>query len=271
METTHHEFLLSILDWEKIAATALGILAISFITHRVRALTDRMAARWTTQRLLLLQMRSIAVFALYCVGAWIITQRVWGLSHERLLIFGATLAVALGFALKPIAESIIGGFVLIFDGPFQVGDRVTFQHMYGDIQLIGFRATRLLTLDKTVVTIPNHLFLAEATRCGNAGVVSMMVDMDFYTDLSTDLALAKRLVEDAVAHAEYVDHQQPIIVHASETHFGSILAYQLRAKVMLADFAHEKLCLTALTLHVHERFAEHHIPRPVWMSNATRA
>ena len=263
MNLEHNDFLLSILGWEKILGTVLGILLISFLSNRFRSLTDRMAKRWSAHRLILLQTRSVLVFVVYFFGVWVITRHIWGLSHDALLLFGATLAVALGFALKPIAESVIGGLVLIFDGPFQVGDRVTFRGLYGDIQMIGFRATRLLTLDATLVTIPNHLFLSEVTLCGNTGALEMMVNMDFYAALSADLSLAKQLVEEAVSQTAYVDHEKPVVVLASEVSLGSLPVYQLRAKVIVADFAKEKLCLTALTLNVHALFAQHHVPRPL--------
>lgn len=262
MDDSHKEFLLNVLGWEKVLITVLAILAISIVSSRLRWLTDRMAKRWNKHRLMLLQIRSVAVFAIYFIGSWAITKHVWGLSSEGLLLFGATLAIGLGFALKPIAESVIGGVTLIFDGPFQVGDRVTFKGHYGDIQMIGFRATRLLTLDKTLVTIPNHLFLAEATLCGNTGALNMMVDMDFYISLSADLPLAKKLAEDAVARAAYVDHRAPVIVLADEVSLGSMPAYRLRAKVTVEDFAKEKLCLTDLTLKVHEAFEQHRVSRP---------
>jgi len=254
-------FLLNVLGWEKVIGTALGIMAIAFVGRKIRSITDRMAKRWNSRRMVLLQARSIVVFIIYFLGAWAITRHIWGLSHEGLLLFGATLAVALGFALKPIAESVIGGLVLIFDGPFQVGDRVTFKGTYGDVQSIGFRATRLLTLDQTLVTIPNHLFMEEATFCGNTGVLEMMVDMDFYVSLTVDLSLAKKLVEEAVKKTNYVDHQKPVVVLVKEIPLGLLPAYQLRAKVVVQDFVKEKLCLTDLTLKVHELFQQNNISR----------
>ena len=269
LELDQKNFLLNVLGWEKILATILGILAIAFITKQMRVVTDRIAKKWNKRRLLLLQARSIVVFVVYFFGGWVITQQIWGLSHEELLLFGAALALALGFALKPIAESVIGGLVLIFDGPFQVGDRVTFHGIYGDIQMIGFRATRLLTLDQTLVTIPNHLFLSEAAFCGNTGMLEMMVDMDFYVALEADLALAKKLVEEAVSRAAHVDHQKPVVVLAKEVALGPLTVYQLRAKVVVEDFIKEKLCLTDLTLKVHEAFEKNKILRPSLNSAAS--
>lgn len=263
MDDSHKEFLLNVLGWEKILTTAVAVLVISLIASRLRLLTDNMAKRWHNRRLVLLQIRSVIIFFIYFLGTWFITKYIWGLSHDGLLLFSATLAVGFGFALKPIAESIIGGLALIFDGPFQVGDRVTFKGHYGDIQMIGFRATRLLTLDKTMVTIPNHLFLQEATLSGNTGVLDMMVDMDFYVSLSADLPLAKKLVEQAVTRAAHVNHEKPVVVLAKEIPLGPLPAYQLRAKVIVEDFVKEKLCLTDLTIKVHELFRDNHIPRPL--------
>ena len=262
LEPDQKNFLLNVLSWEKILVTILGILTIAFVTKQMRLVTDRIAQKWNKRRLLLLQARSVVAFVIYFLGGWVITQQIWGLSHEELLLFGAALALALGFALKPIAESVIGGLVLIFDGPFQVGDRVTFHDIYGDIQMIGFRATRLLTLDQTLVTIPNHLFLSEDALCGNTGVHEMMVDMDFYVALEADLAPAKRLVEEAVSRTAHVDHRKPVVVLAKEVALGPLPVYQLRAKVVVRDFIKEKLCLTDLTLKVHESFQQHEIPRP---------
>jgi small-conductance mechanosensitive channel len=39
--------------------------------------------------------------------------------------------VALGFALKDLAASILAGLIIIIDRPFQVGDRVNFNGTYG--------------------------------------------------------------------------------------------------------------------------------------------
>lgn len=43
-----------------------------------------------------------------------------------MLAAGGSIAVAVGLSLKDLAASVVAGLILLFDRPFQVGDRVTF-------------------------------------------------------------------------------------------------------------------------------------------------
>ncbi len=66
------------------------------------------------------------------------------------------LAVALA-AQKSIAN-LFGGVSLIADRPVRVGDFCRWGDKVGTIEEIGLRSTRVRTLDRTVVTIPNSEF-----------------------------------------------------------------------------------------------------------------
>ena len=63
------------------------------------------------------------------------------------------LAIALG-AQKTI-EHVVGGISLVADQPIRVGDFCQVDGVLGTVEDIGLRSTRLRTLDRTIVTIPN--------------------------------------------------------------------------------------------------------------------
>lgn len=63
------------------------------------------------------------------------------------------LALALG-AQKAV-ENFIGGLILITDQPIRVGDFCRFGGITGTVEDIGMRSTRIRTLDRTLVTVPN--------------------------------------------------------------------------------------------------------------------
>ena len=65
--------------------------------------------------------------------------------------------VALALAAKDSLENLLGSVTIFFDQPFQVGDLVNFGGTTGVVEKVGFRSTRLRTLDKTYVTVPNRL------------------------------------------------------------------------------------------------------------------
>ncbi len=63
------------------------------------------------------------------------------------------LAVAL--AARPTIENVIGGLTLFADKPFRVGDLCKLGEDIGVIEEIGMRSTRIRTLERSLVSIPN--------------------------------------------------------------------------------------------------------------------
>jgi MscS family membrane protein len=80
------------------------------------------------------------------------------------------LAVAL--AAQKTLENLFGGATLIADRPVQVGDFCRFGEKLGTVEEIGMRSTRVRTLERTIVTIPNAEF--SSLQLENFGKRDMM-------------------------------------------------------------------------------------------------
>jgi MscS family membrane protein len=63
------------------------------------------------------------------------------------------LAVAL--AARSTLENLFGAFSIGADQPFREGDFVKIEDFVGTVEAIGLRSTRIRTLDRTVITLPN--------------------------------------------------------------------------------------------------------------------
>ncbi len=64
--------------------------------------------------------------------------------------------IALGFAAQDTLANIISGVLIYVDKPFRIGQWITVGDMYGRVQKITMRTTRIRTLDNTFVVIPNQ-------------------------------------------------------------------------------------------------------------------
>ena len=64
------------------------------------------------------------------------------------------LAVAL--AARPTLENLIGGFMILLDRPYRVGQRIKVKDYDGEVERIGFRSTRLRLLTGFQAIIPNE-------------------------------------------------------------------------------------------------------------------
>ncbi|PCJ86389.1 MAG: mechanosensitive ion channel protein MscS [Flavobacteriales bacterium] len=63
--------------------------------------------------------------------------------------------LALALAAKESLENLLGSFTIFFDKPFVVGDFVKVGDVSGVVEKVGFRSTRIRTLEKSYLTVPN--------------------------------------------------------------------------------------------------------------------
>lgn len=63
--------------------------------------------------------------------------------------------IAVALAAQKTLENLLGGFMLMADQPVRVGDFCRFGDKSGVVEAFGYRSTRLRTLDRSVISIPN--------------------------------------------------------------------------------------------------------------------
>jgi MscS family membrane protein len=142
---------------------ALLIIAFTWLVLRlIDAMSRVMTARWVAHG----QVAAISVVPLARRALKVFVALVALLAVFQNLGFNATgilaglgvggLAVAL--AAQRSLENLFGGLSLIADQPVRVGDMCRFGSQQGTVEDIGLRSTRVRTLDRTVVTIPNADF-----------------------------------------------------------------------------------------------------------------
>lgn len=67
--------------------------------------------------------------------------------------------IAIALASQKSMENLFGGIMLILDQPVRVGDYCKFDNnKSGTVEDVGLRSTRIRTVDRTVVSIPNSEF-----------------------------------------------------------------------------------------------------------------
>ena len=165
-------------------------------------------------------------------------------------------------SLKDLVASIVAGLILLFDRPFQVGDRVTFGDIYGEIKSIGLRAVQLVTLDDSLVTIPNSRFLTDSVSSGNSGALDMLIQSDFFIDLEQDVQLVRDILFDTVVTSQYVYLNKPVAIVVSEEVVASRIAVRLRLKAYVLDVRFEKAFQTDVYIRANAAFKKNNIRRP---------
>ncbi len=69
--------------------------------------------------------------------------------------------LAIAFAAQKTIENVFGSLAIAADQPFKVGDWVTIGGISGTVEDVGLRSTRVRTLARTLVNIPNGSLIAD--------------------------------------------------------------------------------------------------------------
>ncbi|TNC82474.1 MAG: mechanosensitive ion channel protein [Oleiphilus sp.] len=251
-----------LLDLGKIFWLILAVTGLWASNKIIRKVGETLMEKLPSKRFMILQMATLFTFAWYIFGTYFVIAVIINPPREMLLAVGGSAAVAMGIALKDVAASVIAGLVLLFDRPFQVGDRVNFGDTYGEIISIGLRSVRLNTLDDNLVTIPNARFITDVVASGNAGALDMMVVCDFHVALDADISQAQSLIHEVIVTSRFAYLKKPVSLTLNEVVIAERLALQIRAKAYVLDVHYEKAFQSDVIERVSRLFIERGIKRP---------
>lgn len=252
----------ALLDLNKVIMLVAAAMFIWFSNKMMRGFSQTLMEKIPSRRFMILQTATLFTFVWYFAGVYWMAVVIVDPPKELLLAIGGSAAVATGFALKDVAASLIAGMILLFDRPFQVGDRVNFDDTYGEIVSIGLRSVRLVTLDDNMVTIPNSRFITETVSSGNAGALDMMVVCDFHVALDADLKAAQALIHEVIVTSRFVYLKKPISFVYTEEALTDRLALRIRAKAYVLDVRYEKAFQSDVVIRVSSLFKQQGIARP---------
>ena len=254
--------LIELVRWGGVAASIVVAVGALFLIRLVENFGDRLSARFSNRRPTIQIVQTTIRFFVYVATLAIAASLSIRLDATALTVIGGALAFAVGFALRDLVASFIAGITIMFDRPFQVGDRVSYGGQYGDIIKIGLRSVRMNTLDHNIITIPNNKVFTDVTASGNYGELEMQVAMDFYIGVDQNAKLAAEIIREACLTSPYVFLEQPIPVLAKQVILQDYVAFHLKARPYVFDCKYEKPFETDVHFRVLEAFRERGILPP---------
>ena len=120
-----------------------------------------------------------------------------------LSIVGAAMALA----AKESLENLIASFIIFFDKPFFAGDTLKVNNVTGTVEHIGLRSTRIRTLDKTLVTVPNKQMVdsvVDNLSMRNQRRLEIKLDLDAKSTTVSIEKLMEEVKRTLAQHAEQI-------------------------------------------------------------------
>lgn len=209
----------------------IGYFIIRFVTKSIEIWSEKSPER---------RIKGKAIVPVIKIIGWFVVAYfiVYGIFHppvESLIAFGASVGVAVGFAAQDILKNIFGGFVIIIDRPFKVGDKIEVGSVYGEVLDMSLRSTRILTADDSVVSLPNGDLMNQPISNSNAGETNCQVVAEIYLPITIDTEKVRKIATEAAKVSKFVYLAKPIAVLFFNDLKYNKLCYKMRLKAYVMD------------------------------------
>jgi small-conductance mechanosensitive channel len=149
-------------------------------------------------------------YLIVTLGALLALRVALNLDLTSIAVVFTALSVGIGFGLQYIASDIASGFILLFERPIRVGDRVTIGTDEGDVQSINLRTTIVMTNDRISLIVPNSKLIRERVINWSYGDPRARVSIPIGVAPDSDVELVtKTLLRAAEGVDDVIEQPQP--------------------------------------------------------------
>ena len=156
------EEIFSGIPWRVISLGLAVLLMGQFLVRMVQLLLGQIIEKFPLQK----KNYGVHKAIVYGLNTIVVLLFLKVINVDLKYILGAAgfLTVAIGFAARSSVSNLIGGFFLIFEKPFFVGDLIEINEVKGEVLSLDLLCVRIRTLDNLMVRVPNEVVVSVAIR-----------------------------------------------------------------------------------------------------------
>ncbi len=192
---------------------SLVVLVIGFFIIRIISKTiDLIAEKSTGYRITIKGFVPIIRIFGWLIIIYIIIAGIFKPPLPTIITVAASLGIAVGLAAQDIFKNIFGGIMVLFDRPFQVGDKIEVGQYYGEVIKIGLRSTRIVTPDDSTVSIPNGEVMNKSVSNTNYGEPYCQVVAEIFLPITVNTEKVRQIALESAQVSKYIFLNKPIVV-----------------------------------------------------------
>jgi small conductance mechanosensitive channel len=140
--------------WLMNLIVGLAIMVVFYLLWLLARWVMRIALRTKVDATTFSFIETGAKFSLFIIGAITALDSV-GIKTSTLLTSMGIVGLTIGFAARDALSNLISGILIFIDRPFVLGDLVEVEGVYGKVDRITLRSTRVVTSDGRMLAVPN--------------------------------------------------------------------------------------------------------------------
>lgn len=152
----------------------------------------------------------LAKYIIITIGFLVALNQAFALDLTSIAVVFTALSVGIGFGLQYIAADIASGFILLFERPIRIGDRVTIGEDEGDVQSINLRTTIVTTNDRIAIIVPNSKLVSQRVVNWSYGDPRARIAIPIGVADDSDIEMVtETLIEASRGVSNVLDEPQP--------------------------------------------------------------
>jgi potassium efflux system protein len=148
-------------------------------------------------------------YVVLMVGLLFALKQAFAVDLTSIAVIFTALSVGIGFGLQYLAADIAAGFILLFERPIRVGDRITIGDDEGDVQSINLRTTIVTTNDRISIIVPNSKLVSQRVVNWSYGDPRARISIPVSVADDSDIELVTDTLIDAARELDNVLHDPP--------------------------------------------------------------
>jgi len=190
---------------------------------------------------------------------YIIVIGIFNPPAATLFAFFTSVGVAVGFAAQDLLKNVFGGLVVMFDRPFQIGDKIEAGKYYGEVVEIGIRSSKIVTPDDSIVTVPNSEFMTQYVSNSNSGENNCQVVAEMYLPIDINTERVREIATEAAQVSKYIYLNKPVVVLFFNEIYNERVVLKMRLKAYVSDLSKEFYFKSEMTEIVMKSLIEQQI------------
>jgi MscS family membrane protein len=192
----------------------MRVLGILLVWHGEKLSTEKKDE--TIARQLLPLTNKIFRIVIAAIGLVIILEH-FGIRIQSILVSLGVGSLAVGLALQDTLANMFGGFTIMLDRPFRVGERIQLQTgELGDVQYIGMRSTTVLMPDSNTLIIPNALLVKTIVINHSFPDNRLLIKVELKVAYDSNTEMVKEIMRESA-----VNNPRILPVPAPEAYFNA--------------------------------------------------
>ena len=236
-----------LISFTKILSILILLVGTFFFNKALSFVLGAIAERRPSYRLMIKRTLPFLNIIIWTGAVFLVIAGILAPPMETILTVGASIGLAVGFASQDILKNVFGGFIILLDRPFQVGDKIDVNGHYGEVTDIGLRSTRIVTPDDSLVSVPNAEIVSNSVSNSNSGALDCQVVISIYLPASTSISEAKEIAHKAAVTSRYIYLKKPIAVMCENLVYEQNYVLHLKVKAYVLDIRYEFLLKSDIT------------------------